>query len=428
MAGTGMRPYREICFDADGDPGGGPYNLLAGLDVTDLVVFAHGWNNSPATGRRLHSAFFAPFPKLLAGAPGTRAAYAGVLWPSMRFPDEPFPGAERAEDASAPTGRGLDKTTRDLLSCLFPGHGATVDKLAWLLDEQPGSRAAFAEFGLLARQLTAVPPGGLEAAFAEDLPRDEQSPPAVLYEDPLTLCGRLAAALGAKAPDGGPGTAWRGARELLRQTTYYAMKRRAGTVGELGLGPLLGRLSRSAPHVRVHLVGHSHGARLVAFALRGLPEGARNVKSVTLLQAAFSHYAFATGLPHAPHRCGALGALQHRVEGPVVACHSRHDTALGVFYPLASSLAGDTAAAAGADQRWWAMGHDGIRAVADTPRLTLDEALRSGLPAAGCVNVDVSAVVRHGWPPTGAHGDICHEELARVVLTAGRFTDAATGS
>lgn len=427
MAGTDVRPYREICFDADGDPGGGPYGVAAGSDLTDLVVFAHGWNNSPATARRLHLKFFAPFPGLLASAPDVRLGYAGVLWPSIRFPDEPFPGTGRAGEAPAPDP-GLDKTTRDLLSCLFPGHGATVDRLAWLLGERRDSRAAFAEFGMLARQLTAVPPGGLEAAFAEDLPRDEQSPPAVLYEDTLTLCERLAAALDPAAAGAGRPAAWLGAKELLRQATYYAMKRRAGAVGELGLGPLLGHLSRSAPRLRVHLVGHGHGARLVAFALRGLPEGARNVTSVTLLQAAFSHYAFATGLPHAPHRCGVLGTLQHRVNGPVVACHSRYDTALGVFYPLASSLAGDPAAAAGADRRWWAMGHDGIGAVADTPRLTLDQALRDGLPAAGCVNVDASAVVRHGPPPTGAHGDICHEELARVVLTAGRIGGSRPGS
>lgn len=429
MAGTGAGPYREICFDADGDPGGGAYDTLAAADVTDLVVFAHGWNNSPATARRFHQSFFAPFPKLLASAPGVRIGYAGVLWPSMRFPDEPFPAAERVEEAATTAGPGLGKPTRDLLSCLFPGHGATVDRLASLLDEQPESRAAFAEFGMLARQLAAVPPGGLEAAFAEDLPRDEQSPPAVLYEDGLTLSLRLAAALDGHHRDHvGPGAAWRGAKELLRQTTYYAMKRRAGTVGELGLGPLLGRLSRSAPHLRVHLVGHSHGARLVAFALRGLPDGACNVKSVTLFQAAFSHYAFATSLPHAPSRCGVLGALQDRVDGPVVACHSRHDTALGVFYPLVSSLAGDEAAAAGTDRRWWAMGHDGIRGVADTPRLTLEEALRTGLPASGCVSVDASAVVRRGRPPVGAHGDVCHEELARVVLTAGRVAGHHAGT
>ena len=62
-----------------------------------------------------------------------------------------------------------------------------------------------------------------------------------------------------------------GAKEALRQATYWQMKNRAGTVGRHGLGPLLGRLPAG---VRVHLVGHSFGARLVSFALAGLPAGA----------------------------------------------------------------------------------------------------------------------------------------------------------
>ncbi|MFD4142307.1 serine-threonine protein kinase [Streptomyces sp. NPDC058572] len=444
MAVTGVEPYREITFDADGDMRVGAPDGLRGLDVTDLVMFAHGWNNSPSVAARLYSAFFAPFPRLLAGRPGVRLGYAGIVWPSMRFTDEPIPDFEPSAAALAvPPGPGaapgawpgLDKTTRDVLAGLFPGHRTTLDRLTVLLDEQPDSQTAFAEFGSLARELAAVPAGGLESCFADDLPHDEQSPPAVLFEDPLTLCTRFAAALDAQSPSlglgglgglgsrlgGGVTGAWKGAKELLRQTTYYAMKRRAGTVGELGLGPLLGRLSRSSPGVRVHLVGHSQGARLVAFALRGLPEGAHNVKSVTLLQGAFSHYAFATSLPHAPHSAGALAALQHRVDGPVVACYSRHDSALGVIYPLASSLAGDSATAVGLDRRWWAMGHDGIQAVAGARRLTLEEALRDGVPPSGCVSVDAASVVRRGGPPSGAHSDICHEELARVVLAAGRI-------
>ncbi|MFF3327119.1 serine-threonine protein kinase [Streptomyces sp. NPDC002889] len=442
MAGMGVQPYREITFDADGDVHGGRHDRLDGMDVTDLVMFAHGWNNSPSVAARLYAAFFAPFPRLLAGAPGVRLGYAGVVWPSMRFTDEPIPDVEPAaaaamppwEEAAVGSAPGLDKATQDVLAGLFPGHRATVERLAMLLDEQPDSKAAFEEFGVLARQLAAVPPGGLEACFADDLPQDEQSPPAVLFEDALTLCRRFTAALEAQAPSAfglggalgsGPGGAltkvWKGGKELLRQTTYYAMKRRAGTVGELGLGPLLGRLSRSAPGLRVHLVGHSQGARLVAFALRGLPEGAHNVKSVTLLQGAFSHYAFATSLPHAPHSAGALAALQHRVDGPVVACYSRHDSALGVIYPLASSLAGDSATAVGLDRRWWAMGHDGIRGVAGAPRLTLEQALREGVPRSGCASVDAASVVRRGGPPAGAHSDICHEELARMVLAAGRI-------
>ncbi|MEU1280479.1 serine-threonine protein kinase [Streptomyces sp. NPDC005805] len=432
MAGAGVQPYREVVFDADGDllepyegrPGGGPGEE----GVTDLVLFAHGWNNTPSTARRLNAAFFAEFAKSAAQTPQARLGYGGVLWPSMRFGDEPIPDVASPAPGAQPAGPGLDRWTREVLAELHPGHRATVRRLGLLLDQRPESRAAFGEFGRLARQLAAAPPGGLETGFAEDLPSEEQGPPAVLYEDALTLCRRFADALDAE-PGASPGPpsftgdlapAWRGAKELLRQTTYYAMKRRAGAVGEMGLGPLLGRLARTAPGLRVHLVGHGHGARLMAFALRGLPEGAENVKSLVLLQGALSHYAFACGLPGAPHSGGALAALQERVDGPVVACHSRYDSALGVFYPLAAGLAGDPASAVRADPRWWAMGHDGIPAETGAARITLAEALSGALPRSGCVSVDAAPVVRRGGPPAGAHSDICHEELARVVLAAGR--------
>jgi hypothetical protein len=164
----------------------------------------------------------------------------------------------------------------------------------------------------------------------------------------------------------------------------------------------------------------------VSFALRGLPRGVRTVKSVTLLQGAFSHYAFSARLPHDARAGGVLQGQHNRVDGPLVCCFSRHDDALGTMYPLASRMAGhdrefhgfDIGRALGA--KWGALGFDGIQAVPGTRHLQLAEALRGPLPTAGCVNVDASAVVRRGGPPAGAHSDIVHRELARLVLAAGR--------
>ncbi len=130
-----------------------------------------------------------------------------------------------------------------------------------------------------------------------------------------------------------------------------------------------------------------------------------------------------------------LKGRQNRIDGPLVCCYSRHDGALGTFYPLASRTAGDSQGVLAADRsvmglgvakalgpKWGAMGHDGVQAVPGTVGLTLAEALEPAkLPVSGCVNVDATAVVRHGGPPSGAHSDICHSELARVVLAAGRI-------
>ena len=147
----------------------------------------------------------------------------------------------------------------------------------------------------------------------------------------------------------------------------------------------------------------------------------RPVASVTLLQGAFSHYAFAPRLPHDPRRSGALRDMQHRVRGPVVACYSRHDTALGVMYPLASRLAGDSASLTGppgalpgsGDPRWGAIGHDGFQAVPGMARRTLADVLHEGVPGSGCVSVDAAEAVR-------SHSDIRRPELARVVVSAAR--------
>ncbi|MBT2442664.1 serine-threonine protein kinase [Streptomyces sp. ISL-36] len=402
MAGMSVEPYREITFDKDGDGAAGQREALSAMaaqGVTDLVVFAHGWNNSRSVATRLYSAFFAPFPGVV--RPGVRVGYVGVVWPSMMFSDEPIPDFES-------------------VAAVHPGKDAVVERLAVLLREQPEDESAFTEFGALLRVLTDTDGS---SAFAEG----PAVPPVpdFLLGDPVVVCAMFADALEEAA---GPGSVptprdafggrlgryWKGAREALRQATYYTMKRRAGIVGERGLGPLLGGLARSSPGLRIHLVGHSMGARLVSYALRGLPDGVRTVGSVTLLQGAFSHYAFAASLPHEPGRGGALRDLQRRVDGPVVACYSRHDTALRVIYPLASRLARDAESLLGSDRRWWAIGHDGIQAVPGTAALTLAAALRSGVPASGCVSVDAAEVV-------GEHSDICHPQLARVVASAGRI-------
>ena len=55
-----------------------------------------------------------------------------------------------------------------------------------------------------------------------------------------------------------------GAIRFLNYLAYYEMKKRAGTVGQKGVAPLLDRL---ADHVqRIHLVGHSFGCRVVTAA------------------------------------------------------------------------------------------------------------------------------------------------------------------
>lgn len=420
-----VEPYWELTFDADGDVDTTQRDHLlaevADENVTDLLVLAHGWNNDQDMATDLYRRFFTPCRDL--AGPRVRLGYVGVLWPAIRFPDERIPDFEPSITATGPgpvpgAGPLLDEPTRLLLARTFPDHDDDLRRIGALLEERSEVPTRLYEYSRLVRNLVAVHQNSAAWRFANDT---WTGLPAMLTDNAVEVCEVLAAAMEGTGQQELFGSLrkrlWNGAHELLRQASYYAMKRRAGSVGQLGLGPAIGLLAREAPNVRVHLIGHSFGARLVSYALRGMPASVRSVKSTTLLQGAFSHYAFSKRLPHAPSRSGALNGVQRRIDGPLVSCYSRHDDALGKLYPLASKIAGDSSTFLGLWERWGAIGYDGIRAVDGARRVKLGRAI----PAKGCVSVDASAVVRRGGPPSGAHSDICHEELARVVFAGGRI-------
>lgn len=206
------------------------------------------------------------------------------------------------------------------------------------------------------------------------------------------------------------------------------MKQRAGTVGQHGLGPFIGDLASQAPNLHVHLIGHSFGARLVSFALAGLPGGQPSpVRSLTLLEGAFSHFAFAPKLPQDPARSGALKGMTERVAGPLLACYSSHDTAVGLFYPVASMTANDDAAGFTDDlmYRWAGIGHDGAQAVAAATMTLQAKGTPYNLTPGQFTNLDSSAIVCQGGSPSGAHSDIVHPELGWATRSAAGLAQAA---
>ncbi|MBC9713021.1 hypothetical protein H9Y04_10620 [Streptomyces sp. TRM66268-LWL] len=230
--------------------------------------------------------------------------------------------------------------------------------------------------------------------------------------------GAASDGFGVDQPTAGRGELWRGAHELLRQAVGHTFRRRAGVIGTYGLAPVLARLVDNVPGVRIHLVGHGFGARLVAYALRNQPEGSRTVASMVLLQPALSHFAFADHMPHQMRGGGALAGSEQRLTGPILCCYSHHDLELGLMHPLATRMIGDSASLSGIDRKWGALGHGGAQATATFGAMGLAELLREGTGEQQCLNVDVSDVVREGDPPAGAHNDVFHPELARLVVRA----------
>jgi hypothetical protein len=426
----------EISFDEHGKASqaeiGALLGELPGRGLTDLFVFSHGWNSDRRQARRLYELYFGQVPGLLAsdGAQGVKAGWLGVVWPSKRWADEPEPtagaggGGAAGRGAGGATGPGSPVPSDPLLvedlKDVFEGseRRAALDELARLLEERPEDPAALARFqtlmGELATETDAGPAG------------EDQGELALLEDDPEEVFGRFADAVPQTGEGGAAGIGdtfgrlWNGAKEALRQLTYFEMKKRAGVVGKDGLGPLLGRIHQADPQLRIHLIGHSFGARLVSFALAGLPDPADSpVKSLYLLQGAFSHFAFADALPMDRSRGGALKGMAARVDGPLVASFSIHDTAVGKLYPLASLSSRDDAA--GLEDRlyrWGGIGHDGAQAVDATVAALAPVGSSYPFQPGRFVNLDGNAIVNRGGPPSGAHSDIFHPELVWAGLAA----------
>ncbi len=90
------------------------------------------------------------------------------------------------------------------------------------------------------------------------------------------------------------------------------------------------------------------------------------------------------------------------------------------MYSIASLADQDDASGLTDDvmSRWGAIGHDGAQAV-NAAQVTLKNTGQRYTFAIGqFTNIDASAVVSHGDPPSGAHSNIVHPELGWAMLSA----------
>jgi hypothetical protein len=332
-------------------------------DASDCFVFCAGWQDDEAQARHAAARFFALLDgALLALGDRVTPMRVALHWPSLPFGD-----------------------TRDL-----PSGGLWPE-----LERQVAGGALGLSFdvGRLLHDLCAA-----------EVPRSPEEEV------------ELAALLHRMADDLRRGAVPLSAFQAL---SCWTMKRRAGDVGEQFGRAVLGPLWNSLPKApRLHLIGHSFGARLVTSAVAGgvTPD------SLTLLLGAFSAFAFAPEVPGF-HRPGLYHALLDggRLWGPIVVLRSAYDRALDVLYPRLGSSAtpvttrGDhhSARAVAAS----ALGVDGARGVG-APEIDLVDAPIIGLPRRRVVNVDGSRVVRAQAPVIGAHRDIHHAEIATLALLA----------
>ena len=92
-------PFWVLEFDKDGQPADvGAVDRFVGdvksQGITDVFIFSHGWNSDRATALSLYQRFFGEISKILNDGQvpkknaATRVGFAGIVWPSILWPDD----------------------------------------------------------------------------------------------------------------------------------------------------------------------------------------------------------------------------------------------------------------------------------------------------------------------------------------------------
>lgn len=391
--------YRELEFAKDGSfvhPEQVDAVAAQASSVTDLIVISHGWNNDMDEARGLYRDLATSFDSVRATSPiklGDRTlGILGVLWPSKKFTEaELIPGGAAGMVADP----ALPDDLREMSDAFDADDaGAKLDEAAELAPQLDNSAAARNRYADLLRSLISPEPAE-PADAADDL--FGQSGDELLDNLQKAMIAVLSGALQAGppghggeveaigAPDGGVGgpgslggvgglgtaaglfdgvqAIWSKGRALLNYVTYYTMKARAGTIGAKFLSPILN--TEVVGKARLHLVGHSFGARLVTATANALPDPG-GVSSVSLLQAAFSHNSFSADFGE-----GTPGGFRHivdakYVQGPLIITHTRNDRAVGLAYAIASQVHHQNSAAIGdASSPFGGLGSNGAQHTAE---------------------------------------------------------------
>ncbi len=449
MADIAGFPYYEVEFTKDGEIFDG-HQASAVLDavgagaITDLFVVSHGWNNDMAEARSLYRDLFARVRAALnsgtpAGLAGRQFAVLGIFWPSKRFADSeliPSGFAASLHDAAA-----QNAVLQNELESLkgengfdHPDADRKLDEAKALVPRLETSADAQNRFVDIMREL--FPAGNdLEENIPEQFMRNPGSHILKQLEDPLlgeddlvapeAGAGRATSmgGISSRPPSDGEAAGLgdflngikQGARNLLNFTTYYTMKKRAGTVGGNGVSRLLRALRGRKGDLKIHLIGHSFGGRLVTSAVNGgAGDDQLKVSTMTLLQAAFSHNGFSDNYDGKGTRGFFHGVVRNgNVTGPILISHSVHDKAVGIAYPLASRIVGDSASAIGqASDMFGGIGRNGAQR---TQQLVAGNLLPPGAsyPFQGgkLYNLNAEQCIK-------GHSDICKPEVAHAILCA----------
>jgi hypothetical protein len=365
---------------------------------TDAVFIAHGFRNDAGEARSLYSEFLRTFRANMARGPVANALsnrrwiVAGIFWPSKTF-KESFgdAGGTLSSDEDAAQLEEAKRQLAEIRELAPPNKKARIDKALQLLPslaDDPAAQDAFAEHVLsIVDEQEADPSEGLDKIRSTPGSElfDKLSAPIILLLEKrgpddggaMSMDSGLAGDAGsAQGITGVFGSVFGRVGQFLNLTSWYVMKNRCGVVGATGVAQCVRELRRDHSAVRIHLVGHSLGGRLMASCAKALAQPpAIKVDSLTLLQAAFSHFGLS-----ADNRDGTPGFFRdvidkQVVKGPMVATFSFQDTVVGKAYAIASRLAGDNTKAVGdREDPYGGIGRNGAQNLAEHAEERLHDA------------------------------------------------------
>lgn len=422
---------------------------------SDVIVFAHGWNNSGDDAADMYAEFLCRFEAQCAShAPGRPfdPLFIGVLWPSiwLSFDSGPLIAsgglAGQADvlltalaDRVAASGgaAGLERVyallaapaiddadAAELARLIAPAFGVSIDEGAALQGRDTVADDVLA----MMRAMELAHPSGHQS-HSDDID-DYRRPPDAVDAGGVPGGVRVAGLLSKFDP-----------RNALRLFSLYQMKDRAGRVGFEGVSALLREVLAVPAAVpggaaaRVHLVGHSFGCKVLLSALcaRPLP---RAVASLLLLQPAVSHLCFADHVAGTGQPGGYREALSaDRVTQPIFSTYSRKDLPLHTVFHLAMRRAADLGEAqiaadpdstsAGAPpSRFAALGGYGPRRAGQVlidplPAAGDDFVLPTGEPAIVAFDGTKGAIKGHSDITGPEVARLCHRLLFRAEVNHG---------
>ena len=416
-------------------------DFLGEGDTTDLFVISHGWNNDMKEAHNLYSNFFARVRQVLddgavAGLEARKFAIMAVFWPSHKFAErELIPGGVASLESPF-TDDLIEEQLEDMKRVFNTKKGrAALEKAKTLVPKLEDSKKARTEFADLLRSILPkkVTPDVDGAGEFSQLPGDELievlSKPVPVTLPKAETGGGASMIEGGEDMSGGGAAGLgeffsglkSGAAHLLNLVTYYQMKERSGLVGSTGVNEVLQSIRKKDPKLKLHLIGHSFGGRLVTSAVAGKEDkDTLKVDSLTLLQAAFSHYGFSEKYDETDETKEGFFrrvVTSKTVSGPVLISCTKNDKPVGMGYPLASLLAGQVAASLGDENdKYGGIGRNGAQ---KTPEASSGTLLKLGdayaFQAGKLHNLNSDETIM-------GHSDICHNEVAYAILNAVSIT------